>query len=465
MAVSSKCDILSNVIQETGQKRAVLIGINHYLDEAIGNLSYCVNDVVELNDILSDERRGSFWTQPLHSGIGNNKLLPNRSNILSMINLLASNSEENDTIFVYFAGHGFEKERVNYLLPADARLDVLVETAIPLKWVKETLSKSLAKKKFLIIDACHAGAGLGRSSSLPMSKSFQEELFERSEGFAIMSSCKTDQLSYDFAEKSHGAFSYYMLEGLRGAADGDEDNIITVPDVNQYVSRKMHEWCIKNQLQQNPTFSYNVAGDFIFVRVPEKTGKTLPSLVIKKAAITEVEESKTINDIIDNIAFSSFEEIMSDNSDVEQLTALILREDNLENKIRKVKLLLKEVSTRRFSSKLAVESIMDIIKNGIEIKEIKKWIRNEETVKKFLILEFITSNNFNYAGTMAQIIEKLLPIFSDEEIKEIVTNIKGNGQIISSFKARSSLISIIDSCKNILPLNEFMDLKSSILGN
>jgi hypothetical protein len=349
--------------QDVGRKTALLIGINHYyLDDAIGNLNFCVNDVMGLDEVLSDELRGNFSTLSLYSGNSDSKLLPNRSNILAMIKLLANNSEESDTILVYFAGHGFEKEGVNYLLPADARIDVLSETAIPLKWIKDTLSKSLAKKKLLIIDACHAGARLGRSSSTPMSRSFLEELFQQSEGFAILSSCKIDQVSYDFAEKNHGAFSYFLLEGLRGSADDNQDNIITVPDANKYVSTKMHEWCIENGLQQNPTISYNVAGDFIFVRVPLKhaISFTFNAELEEAAGKYEVEEKAKICDILDDIAFSSFEEITSDNISNEQLTVLILDEQNPERKIEKVKLFLKEVSTKRFSTKFATEKLMTL---------------------------------------------------------------------------------------------------------
>jgi len=150
-----------------------------------------------------------------------------------------------------------------------------------------------------------------------MSRSFQEELFQQSEGFAILSSCKIEQVSYDFDEKNHGAFSYFLLEGLKGAADDNQDNIITVPDANKYISAKMREWCIKKGLQQNPTFSYNVAGDFIFVRVPLKSASSLPSNVVVKEAVgmsEAAEEEAKICDILDDIAFSSFEEITSDNT-------------------------------------------------------------------------------------------------------------------------------------------------------
>jgi hypothetical protein len=66
---------------------------------------------------------------------------------------------------------------------------------------------------------------------------------------------------------------------------------------------------------------------------------------------------------------------------------------------------------------------------------------------------------------MAKIIEKLLPVFSDNEILEIAKNIKGNDQITGSFKARSSLISIVDSCSDLMPFEDYKAFRSSILGS
>jgi len=457
---------LSNHARELGEKRALLVGINHYyLDDAIGNLKYCVNDVVELNRILSDSLRGNFTTQPLHSDIEDKKLTPTRSNIMSMLKLLSSNSEQNDTVLFYFAGHGFEQDGVNYLLPADARLNVLSETAIALRWVKKTLSESLAKKKFIIIDACHAGSRLGRSLSIPMTKSFEEEMFSESEGLAILSSCRFGQVSYDFPEKNHGAFSYFLLEGLQGSADVDSDHIVTVPDVNKYVSTEMHKWCLKMQLEQNPTFVYNVSGDFLFVRVPYEGKEQVlePAITGEPSEIVEKDEGEAIRSVLEDISFLSDDDVYSDNILFDQLKNMIVHEDKPEKKTGKSKLFLKQFIATRFSSSLAQDRLMNIVEIITELREIKKWIRNEPVIKQFLILEFLTSNNFDYAGTMAHIINNLIPIFSDDELTEIINGIEKNDQITSSFKARRYLISIIDSCKTILPLEKYKQLKSTFL--
>jgi len=436
-----------------GHRRALLVGINHYyLDETIGNLQYCVNDVVELEKILSDKLRGNFGSQLLHSQIGDVKRLPNRSNIISLMSLLAANSESNDSILFYFAGHGFEQEGVNYLLPADSRHNVLSETAISLSWVKETLSKSLARKKFIIIDACHSGSTIGRSPSLPMTRSFHEDMFSEAEGFAILSSCRIGQLSYDYPEKNHGVFSHYLLEGLRGSADSDGDCIITVPNANNYVSKRLHEWSISKGLQQNPTFEYKVSGDFIFVRTPVQERAELTSEVVMTIEIPE-SQSRIIK-ILEDLSFMSFEDVYSQLDLFDTLRAVLFSGDDVENG----KTFLTKLTQTRFSNSVAKEFLMHIVADVTELKEIKKWLGSKTKIKQFLILEFITSRNFEYAGTMAHIIQNMLPTLTDKELREVIGGIEKNDQIRFSFRARSYLWSIIDAVKSVIPIERYRQL-------
>ena len=437
-----------------GHKRALLIGINHYyLDDTIGNLHYCVNDVVELDEILSDKLRGDFSTQLLHSEIGDVKRLPTRSNIMSWTSLLASNSESNDSVLLYFAGHGFEQEGVNYLLPADSRCNVLSDTAIPLRWVKETLSKSLARKKFMIIDSCHSGSTIGRSQSVPLTRSFHQEMFSEAEGFAILSSCKIGQVSYDYPEKNHGAFSYYLLEGLRGSADSDGDCIITVPDANNYVSKKLHEWSLSREVQQDPTFYYRVSGDFIFVRIPVQESIELNSKSVVTAEIPESEDK--IAKILEELSFMSFEEVQSQTQLFDELRAYLFSGD----KAKKGKTFLTRLFETRFSDSTAKSRLMPMVADVTDLKEIKKWLRNKPLMRQYFIIEFVTSGNFDYAGIMAHITANMLPVLTNDELQEIIDAIEKNDQINCSFKARSHLWSIIDAVKSIIPIERYRKLR------
>jgi hypothetical protein len=446
---------------QSQNKRALLIGVNHYyLDEAIGNLEFCVNDVSELDSILSDTLRGSFTTQLLRSGIDDRKQDPTRSNILSLVGLLSNNSETEDSILVYFAGHGFEQEGKNYLLPADARLNVLQDTAIPISWIKDTLSKSLARKKYLILDACHAGGRLGRANPHPMSRSFHDEVFGNSEGFAIMTSCQMNELSYDWAEKSHGVFSYYLLEGLRGAADSNKDGRITVPEINSYVYQKSREWALRNNVQQSPTVLYEVSGEFVLVNVPEeKTDRPAVESGEHVQDTVPYGDTNWINDTIQEASYMSWAEayrssLFSDmKSDFEEW-----KDSDYEIFISISKLFLSTFAKTRFSSRTAKEHLMDSAGYVIRFKEIKKWLNEMPDIKRFLISEFVTSRSFEYAGTMASIISDILPTFTEDELLEIISAIETNDQINSSFKARAYLRDIVDSAIILMPRDRYLKL-------
>lgn len=102
---------------------------------------------------------------------------PVRSNIMSSIKSLAETASGEDSILFFFSGHGIEKDEKSYLLPSDSRLNVLDDTAIYIAWIRDTLLASNARVKIVILDACHAGALIGKAESGRMTKAFQQSIF------------------------------------------------------------------------------------------------------------------------------------------------------------------------------------------------------------------------------------------------------------------------------------------------
>jgi hypothetical protein len=272
-------------------KRAVLAGINKYVDESVRALQYSVNDVKALCDILTDNNRGAFEKENVKLLVDDpdetNK--PIRSNLMSAVKSLSECASDKDSILFYFSGHGIEQEGKSYLLPMDSRINVLGDTAIPITWIKETLAKSNARAKILILDACHAGALLGKAGSGQMTKGFNDTLFSPAEGMAILSSCKFNEVSYEWDEKTHGVFSYYLTEGLLGHADLDSDGVVTISEINRYVSEKVKSWAFRSGVQQNPTLQYNVSGDLILANVPGQVMRNEPIVAEGKSPKQYVE--------------------------------------------------------------------------------------------------------------------------------------------------------------------------------
>lgn len=257
---------------KTEGKKALLVGINKYSDRKVTNLNFCVNDVTSTYEILVDPERGGFDPNYCHLMTDNSedRLKPIRSNLMSSIKSLSKTAKSNDYLLFFFSGHGIEENEKSYLLPADARINVLGDTAISIDWIKETMKKSKARAKVLILDSCHSGAIKGKAESGRMTKGLHDSIFPAPRGFAILTSCTMNEVSYEMPDKKSSVFTYFLNEGITGAADFDNDGKIAIPDASRYATDKTLEWASNEGVEQSPTLKYNVVRDLILVHVPTR---------------------------------------------------------------------------------------------------------------------------------------------------------------------------------------------------
>ncbi|MGP8070193.1 MAG: caspase domain-containing protein [Candidatus Bathyarchaeia archaeon] len=252
------------------EKWAILIGVDSYQDSTFNSLRFCVYDMNALYEILVQPERGGYDKENtlLISDQGGKDFLPTRSNIMHHVSSLARMAKEDDIILFAFSGHGMEEGGSSYLLPADARTGILTQTGIAVKWIKETLGQATCRAKVMVLDACHAGAMTGRANTGQMTQGFAKEITDLAEGFALLSSCKLNEVSYEWEEKKHGVFSHFLCEGLMGYADLDSDGKITVSEANRYVTERVTKWAFNSNRQQSPTLELKVSGDIILAYVP-----------------------------------------------------------------------------------------------------------------------------------------------------------------------------------------------------
>ena len=63
------------------------------------------------------------------------------------------------------------------------------------------------------------------------------------DGFTLFSAASNEQISRPLEEAKHGMFSYFLMKGMEGDADSNQDNQIT--------SGELHEYVKKNVLRQS----------------------------------------------------------------------------------------------------------------------------------------------------------------------------------------------------------------------
>jgi uncharacterized caspase-like protein len=130
-----------------GRKIALLIGVNAYMDP-IPNLRTPITDVESIGALLR-ERLG-YETRILENAT--------KDMMLEAFQALVDELSEQDSLVVFYAGHGYilEADGLGYWLPADARTDT-AQQWLSNSSVSKFLSAIRAKNIMLVADSCYSG--------------------------------------------------------------------------------------------------------------------------------------------------------------------------------------------------------------------------------------------------------------------------------------------------------------------
>lgn len=250
-----------------------IISVPKYQSEYISDLPFCANDCTALNETLNK-----------HLGIGyeNIRVLGNtiddeisRTEILKNVRYISRKAEQDDIIILFFSGHGYSENNVGYLATFDTDLDLASDTSISISRIKSELEKSQAKKIMIILDSCYSGIKYGKKFDSKMTEEFEKSLLsDISEGWVIFASCKHSELSYAFEDNSMSVFTSYLIEGLKGNADDDNDSIISLENLNTYVTGMVSRWAIENGKIQTPNMNMQLVGTLNFSIIDPETSDT-----------------------------------------------------------------------------------------------------------------------------------------------------------------------------------------------
>ncbi len=234
------------VVQREAQRRtiwAVVIGIDTY--PRIPRLKYAVKDAQAFYELLVQNNR-----IPVENII----LLTNKqatlTNLRSTLGTkLKQNAGRDDMVIIYFAGHGAtERDAMSpdgdglekYILPHDADPKDLYATALPMREISHILNRIQSERLIFIADACYSGASGGRTVGVEGLRANISDAFlsriAHGKGRVIITASGANEVSAENDQLQHGVFTYYLIEGLKGRADYDNDGLITVDEAYRFVS-------------------------------------------------------------------------------------------------------------------------------------------------------------------------------------------------------------------------------------
>jgi hypothetical protein len=222
---------------------AVVVGINDYPHTR--RLKWAVNDAKAFYRHLVDVMQvpDENVTLLLNQDAGLSRL---RSTLGTHLKKMAGRE---DMVIIYFAGHGATEKDVlspdgdgleKYILPYDVDPDDLYASALPMREISHIFYRIQSQRIIFIADSCYSGASGGRTISLSgiranISDTFLDRIIA-GKGTVILTASGANEVSAEDEKLQHGVFTFYLLEGLAGVADADQDGLITVDEIYHYVS-------------------------------------------------------------------------------------------------------------------------------------------------------------------------------------------------------------------------------------
>lgn len=162
---------------------------------------------------------------------------------------------ERSTVFFYYSGHGAPNPQTGeaYLLPSDGDPQFLEDTAYPLKRLYEKLNALKAKRVIAAIDSCFSGLG-GRSVLAKGTRPLVHKVNVAESGVGkvvALTASQGNEISGTIDEQGHGAFTYFLLRGLNGAAKNEEGRV-TVRSLHDYLVPNVQDAARRQNRDQTP---------------------------------------------------------------------------------------------------------------------------------------------------------------------------------------------------------------------
>jgi WD40 repeat protein len=219
---------------------AVVIGISKFKSKNI-DLKYADKDAQYFYDFLLSKAGGEVSKDRI-------KLLLNgqatRENILDEIHEKLSSVHSNERVIIYIASHGLTGTNGEFnILGSDTDPDRLVSTGVSWQAVENQVSQADGEV-VIFADACHSGTASRpgfRGVIATETNALLAEIAKVKKGTALF--CASSGTGYSMEGPQwggHGVFTKFLVDGLKGAADIDNDGKITIGELDGYVSGQVN---------------------------------------------------------------------------------------------------------------------------------------------------------------------------------------------------------------------------------
>lgn len=221
-------------------KIALLIGVSEY-EPGLSALPGAIQDVEAMRQVLIRSDIGEFLDSDL-TMLKN----PHRQKMEEEVEKLFLNRQKDDLALLFFSGHGIKDDTGKlYLATSQTRKtpqgELIRSSAVAASFIHENMERSRCKRQVVILDSCFSGAFAdGLSAKDDGTINIREQL--GGEGRVVLTSSTSTQYSFEHQESNLSIYTKYLIDGMNtGAADLNDDGIVSIGELHEYASQKVRE--------------------------------------------------------------------------------------------------------------------------------------------------------------------------------------------------------------------------------
>lgn len=217
---------------------AAVVGVASY--NHMPTLKYTDDDAYRMYAFLKSPEGGALPDNQIRLMIDEDAT---RRNIIESMQTLFMQADENDVVMLYLSGHGLKGSFLPYDFDG-------YHNRLRYEDVQTILSNSPAKQKICLADACYAGTLGERGINLQQAlNQFYERIDQSQSGTAFLMSSSSEEVSLEDQGLRQGIFSHYLIEGLKGGADQNQDRVVQLGELFDFVTNQVKSY---TQNRQSP---------------------------------------------------------------------------------------------------------------------------------------------------------------------------------------------------------------------
>lgn len=234
---------------------AVVLGVERY--DRLPDVSFAARDAAVFREYAVNTFGVRDDPEHLYYGVDGDVSGTALRKLFSADGWLARRVTPETDVIVYWAGHGGPDlaTRAPYILPADGDANYPLQTGYALNELYTRLAALNARSVTVFLDACFSGwtrdAGQLLQGARDVGVSIENPVLTN-DRMAVFAASAGNQVSSAWPAMRHGLFTYFLLKGLRGAADSDGVPGVSVAELDAYLRREVPAQAGRLDREQRP---------------------------------------------------------------------------------------------------------------------------------------------------------------------------------------------------------------------